>query len=258
MGNCCDSFIKIFLCLLNFVFAITGLALIALGAYVKIEAENYLDFLGNSYVTTPILFIIVGAIIFVIAFFGCCGTCSESSCMIYTYACLLIVVIIVEVGAGVAAYMLKDDLKQALSHNMKLAMDNYSKEGYGGVNKTWDFVQGELECCGVANATDWIDKFNLIPDSCCGEGNQVTASSAIPGYIMEDNEEGRTQTGQCSEDSETLFRVGCLSQLENLFVDNIVLIGAVALGIAVLQLVFITCACCIATNIYAEAKGELV
>jgi hypothetical protein len=35
-----------------------------------------------------------GVIIFVVAFFGCCGAWQESSCMIYTYAALLTIILI--------------------------------------------------------------------------------------------------------------------------------------------------------------------
>ena len=58
--GCCVGFGRTLLFIFNFIFVITGLALIGLGAFVQIEATKYLDFLGNQYTNTPVLFIIVG------------------------------------------------------------------------------------------------------------------------------------------------------------------------------------------------------
>jgi CD63 antigen len=38
--------------------------------------------------------LITGVVIFIIAFFGCCGAWRENSCMVYAYACCLIVVLV--------------------------------------------------------------------------------------------------------------------------------------------------------------------
>jgi CD63 antigen len=39
-------------------------------------------------------FFVAGVIIFIIAFFGCVGSWRENSCMVYTYALCLVVVLI--------------------------------------------------------------------------------------------------------------------------------------------------------------------
>jgi hypothetical protein len=38
-------------------------------------------------------------IIFIVAFFGCCGAWRESSCMVYTYAALLTIILIGKLSA---------------------------------------------------------------------------------------------------------------------------------------------------------------
>ena len=35
--------------------------------------SQYLDFLGDQFFNTPVFLIVVGCIIFFVAFFGCCG-----------------------------------------------------------------------------------------------------------------------------------------------------------------------------------------
>lgn len=63
---------------------IAGIGLIAAGAYVKTKLDDYSDFFGSDYVGPGILLIIVGVIIFVLAFFGCCGAIKEIYCMTMT------------------------------------------------------------------------------------------------------------------------------------------------------------------------------
>ena len=60
MENCCDSMVKYFMVLVNFLFTIAGCVLIGFGAWSQIEAKNYLNFLGENYVNTPIFIIILG------------------------------------------------------------------------------------------------------------------------------------------------------------------------------------------------------
>ena len=98
MESCCDSLFKTLLLLFNLGFALVGLVLIGFGAYVQVAAKDYLNFLSDNYLNTPVFIIILGVVIFVIAFFGCCGAVKESKCMMYTYGFLLFVILIAQVG----------------------------------------------------------------------------------------------------------------------------------------------------------------
>lgn len=86
------------------LFQIAGIGLIAAGAYVKIKLTEYYEFFGSNYMGPGILLIIVGVIIFLLAFFGCCGAIKENYCLTMTvsklaacvnsmdHSCLLIIV----------------------------------------------------------------------------------------------------------------------------------------------------------------------
>ena len=86
---------------------ISGLLLVVSGVVIQAAYKQYLDFLGYQFFSIPVLIVILGCVIFVIAFFGCCGAIKESHCMTVTFACLLGIVFIFEIVAGVAAYHLK-------------------------------------------------------------------------------------------------------------------------------------------------------
>ena len=62
METCCESLVKYFMIIVNIIFALIGAVLIGFGAYAQIEAKDYLNFLGDNYVNTPIFIIILGMI----------------------------------------------------------------------------------------------------------------------------------------------------------------------------------------------------
>lgn len=230
MENCCESMVKYFMVFFNILFTLAGCVLIGFGAWSQIAAKDYLNFLGESYVNTPIFLMVVGGIIFIVAFVGCCGACQENKCLIYTYAFLLAVILVAQIGAGIAAYMLKGDLDTEVTKNMEFGMENYNKPDFTGVTHTWDIVQKELKCCGVEAPADWhknrADVYNetQYPDSCCKAG-------MVEGCGM--------KAGVAA------FTDGCYQLFKTQFVDNIAVIGGVALGVAAVELLIVLFACCL-------------
>lgn len=58
--------------------------MVAVGAYVQYEMTDFLNFFSANINGPAILLIIIGLVIFVIAFFGCCGAIKENYCMVLT------------------------------------------------------------------------------------------------------------------------------------------------------------------------------
>jgi len=238
MENCCDSMVKYLMVFWNILFTLAGCILIGFGAWSQVGARDYLNFLGENYVNTPIFIIIVGGVIFVVAFFGCCGAWKENKCMIYTYAVFLVLILIAQIGAGIAAYMLKGDLDTEVEKNMIEGMDNYGKSDFGGVTDTWDIVQKNLKCCGVQDKNDWNihrnDTFGepgLTPDSCCEAG----------------------QVKDCGKNPDAQkYDEGCYKLFKSEFVDNIAVIGGVALGVAGVEFLVVLIACCLGRRMGAD------
>ena len=59
--------------------------------------QEFLEFFDERYSNGAILLGVGGVILFVIGFLGCCGAMKESSCMLYTFAALLSVIVVAEV-----------------------------------------------------------------------------------------------------------------------------------------------------------------
>merc|ERR1712168_1080369 len=107
----------------------------------------------------------------------------------YTYGILLAVVLIAQVGGGIAAFA-----------------------GYEGVTNTWNLVQANFKCCGVENYKDWEKRFptngtapGTVPDSCC-----------------------KAEKENCGvrPDPSSLWADGCFSKFSQTFTDNLSYVGS--------------------------------
>ena len=98
---------NLLLYLISSNFQLSGLLLIVVGGVIQGAYSQYLDFLGDQFFNTPVFLVVVGCIIFFVAFFGCCGAIKENHCMTTTFAVLMGVIFLMEIGAGIAAYKLK-------------------------------------------------------------------------------------------------------------------------------------------------------
>lgn len=69
---------------MKFLFQLTGIVIITVGLSVKAYFHEFNTLLDEKYFFVSDLLIIIGVIIFFIAFFGCCGALKENACMTST------------------------------------------------------------------------------------------------------------------------------------------------------------------------------
>jgi len=236
------KFIKYLLFFFNLLFALSGLLLIITGCVIQGAYSDYLDFLGDDFFNTPVFMIVVGCIIFFVAFFGCCGAIKENHCMTTTFAVLLGVIFLMEVGAGIAAYQLKAEVNDLIEKNMERGMAHYNETGYEGVTKTWDVVQREIGCCGTQEFRDWSnttfsDKSN-VPDSCC-----LSDIAGCGKSILTQNDDNAAMK---------VHTQGCFKSFSEQIKSNISAVGGVGIGIGILQFVGMVFAACLSRSLKKE------
>jgi len=234
--------IKFLLFGFNLIFAMTGLALIVAGGVIQGLYSQYLDFLGNTFLNTPILLVIVGVIIFAITFFGCCGAVKDNHCMIMTFAVLLALIFVIELGAGISSYVMRVKLHVIIETNMEKGLMNYNKEGSEGVTQTWDIAQHELKCCGAQDFTDWRNSTmlmadNAVPDSCC-----ITDTEHCGKGLADPNK-------PLQDVIKVIYTNGCLNKFQEMVTKNVAVVGALGVIIALIQIIGVVFACCLAKNI---------
>ncbi|XP_022905243.2 CD63 antigen [Onthophagus taurus] len=230
-GKC----VKYLLFSFNLIFFVIGIILISVGVSVKAYYHQYELFLDNQFFSAPNLLIAIGVIIFLIAFFGCCGAIKENYCMIITFSTLMILVFVLQLAAGIAGYALRNSTHSYLEQKLNDSLLSYGGENMENLNTIWDFMQRTFKCCGVNEPGDWSQNQNFnktiievpIPISCC------------------DNKPGAVDEITCriGEADDMLYTHGCLEGFGDFIRDHAKTIGAVGIGFAFVQLIGIIFAC---------------
>lgn len=235
--SCAIACVRIVLFVFNFLFCLCGLALLIPGILVETNlgsiSEKTAESIGQIE-GAAIAVIVIGSIIFVIAFFGCCGAIRESHCMIVTYSVLLLTILVIQVGIAIWAFV---SLKNLEAGTIEDALK-------GPVNEYWqkessrtevDLIQETLHCCGATGPRDWATGSGngTLPWSCCEvkEPNKHAACSYNDHYT--------TGCGQKLSDFLKMVGKG---------------LGGIALGIAGVELLGIIFALCLANSIRNEDR----
>ncbi|KAG8131253.1 hypothetical protein E2320_017834 [Naja naja] len=135
--------------------------LLYVGAHVLNAYKEYDSFLQNrGALLPPIIIIVIAVVMLVIGIVGCCATLRES-----------------KIGLGVIIAELHDSMSKAFA-----AYDGESENSH-----SVDYLQKELQCCGVQNYTDWTGTkwFNTtgnhtFPRSCCKQGPTLKNCTGQP------------------------------------------------------------------------------
>ncbi|KAL8601516.1 hypothetical protein ACOMHN_000458 [Nucella lapillus] len=226
--------VKYLLFSFNLIFVIAAIVLIAVGAFVQVKLVDYTDFFGNEYTGPGILLIVVGAFIFIVAFFGCMGALKENYCLTMSFAVLLGIIFIMMIAGGIAAYVLRNEIEEEVLTKLTAAEEKYTVSP--DVTQTWDRLQREFSCCGVESYLEW-KKWNLttvFPQSCCK----------------------REDAADCSHDSPIPENAIKTTSCEKAFVswlkEKVAIIGGVGIGLAFVMVVGVLFACCLARAIRKE------
>lgn len=232
--------IKYLLFIFNFIFVLCGLAILVVGVLVQLGKQNYFEPLEEvtSNLTLPaITLIVIGSIIFIIAFLGCCGAIRENHCMVVTFACLLLTILIIQVAISIYVFVVvknsgEIDFRKIYTTNLFMKY-NTNQEEKNFVNT----IQEGLQCCGIDKPQDFPNLLHGIP---------------IPGTCC-----GKIESDTC--DPIESYRTGCVEALEDFFNSALTVLGGVALGIAATELIGIIFALCLANSIKnTERRGYSV
>jgi CD63 antigen len=221
----------------NFLFFISGIVIIAVGAVVRVQlSENIETHTGMETLKAgPIVLIVIGSFITLIAFFGCCGAIKSNYCMLMTFAGILFVIFISEFAIGITAYVNKDTIKTELHDWMNKEVDEFNKN----VSRSnWNDYQILWECCGANNT---------VHDYC--HDNKDDKNCKLPQGCCDFTKEQISKNATCTLESKELFQRGCYDATVDFVNDNVTKIGGVGIGIAFIQLLGIVLACCLGSAV---------
>jgi len=234
-------FSKLGLFILNFLVFAVGLAVVVLASVVIHKDTTIGVLLQGGIFTLPICILIAGLIVLLIGFLGCCGAIKENSCMLKTYAAIVLVLFIAEIVLGIMVFVYTDKAEAFIQDGMT---DSFNK--YGGVDeqltKGLDVVQHDLECCGVTGFQNWQnytygkepESLNDVASGCCKEETE----GCNKGMATKSEEEAM----------KTIYTEGCYDAVKNQLMGVTIGLGAATVVLAVVQIMAICCACGLAKN----------
>lgn len=221
---------KILLTIFNFIFWVSGVAVLGLGIWMKFELFLYMELTNVYYDFAPYVLIGVGSAIVVIGSFGCLCTFKGHSSLLYVFSVFLILVFVVELATAVSVFIFREKVEDGFSNGFSEAMMTYGVDE--DKRRAVDGIQAGLMCCGKESYDDWY-KMNWtgqtpvdrVPSSCCRVKNCDGT-----GY-------------------QNIYTEGCFNILSSFIQTNFTMIGGVAIGFAFLQLFGAFLSCCLARNI---------
>ncbi|KAF2358595.1 Tetraspanin/Peripherin [Trinorchestia longiramus] len=230
-------FTKFFLFVLNFIVFVLGVGVVVLASLILSNSNDFKVLLSDGVFTLPIVLLILGLIVMLIGFFGCFGAMRESPCLLYTYATIVLVLLIAQIAVAIYLLVEKDELRGFVGDSMVKVFDGYGRDDTDLTNSI-DASQQTLKCCGVNNYTDWYSGVinsgavfvNSVPMSCCKLLNNTGCNTNL------DNKDPENL-------NSAIYTVGCTTLLFNAIDDQALwlAIGAILLGLVQLGCVLVAC-----------------
>ncbi|XP_059153744.1 tetraspanin-7-like [Physella acuta] len=241
---------KTLMMVFNFIFWVTGIVILAIGIWTKVDLYKYLELSSIYQPEAPYVLIGVGAVIVLIGSLGCCCTIKGHSLLLYMFCGFLFVVFVVELSAGIALLVYRGKLEKGFKDGLSEAIKRYDVKGEGEITRALDELQAKLVCCGIQNYTDWFNSpYSIkeqqpfsVPESCC----KVKATEC--------HHIGLKGPNATTNDIHTQ---GCHKLVVDFINGNMGPIGGVALGISFFQVLGAILAFCLAKSI-SRAKYEQV
>nr|XP_022320134.1 tetraspanin-9-like [Crassostrea virginica] len=237
-GACCA---KLILGILNTLFLLVGLALIAVGSLVLVGADflasvlkAFADIPVIANVITSAAWILIGLGIFLVLMgvLGGCGACCSIKTFLIAYVVVIVVLVLVEITF--VALLFSDTLKNMLSDPVtneikkyKDILDSSNKFVTDPQSRAMDLLFINLKCCG------WNDHNDLpsVPKTCCSSFSKAILDSADPSAI--------SSIGICSDSSPTFYKKGCYKAVMDLIDDNKPMAVGILVGIFLFQILCI-------------------
>jgi CD9 antigen len=169
----------------NFLYWLSGCIILGVGIWLRVD-ESAQEFVSKAsridiINTLSYALMIIGFIIMLIGFLGCCGAVRESQCMLATFFVVLFILFAILLGFGIWAAVEKDKFKDYTRDNLKTAVNNYYKDDE--YSTLMDYVQNFFKCCGHTNGNMDYAVVGNIPSSCHTDSYRKPCSSAFNNWI---------------------------------------------------------------------------
>ncbi|XP_043964591.1 tetraspanin-33 isoform X2 [Gambusia affinis] len=202
-----SSVVKYLLFFFNLIFWVISLVMVAVGVYAR--TVKYAEAtLASLSVDPAVMLMVVGVLMFLITFCGCVGSLRENICLLQTFCISLVVIFIIQLAAGVLGFIFSN----------------------------------KFRCCGATTYLDWSNNIYFdcnqsnpsrercsVPFSCCILSRNESVVNTMCGQGMQEREFG--------EAGKEIHTNGCIDMLVDFIHSNMFILGGIALGLAIPELV---------------------
>lgn len=231
--------VKYLLFFFNFLFWIISLVMVAIGVYARLlkHAEAALACLA---VDPAMMLMVVGILMFIITFCGCVGSLRENICLLQTFCICLTVIFLLQLAAGVLGFVFSDKARNKVTEMINKSITHYRDDI--DLQNLIDFGQREFGCCGAVTYMDWSQNmyFNCttenpsrercsVPFSCCIITKQKDVINSMCGQGMQELDYLKA--------GNDIYTNGCIDKIVNWIHSNLFILGGIAMGLAIPQLV---------------------
>ncbi|XP_062563012.1 CD151 antigen-like [Armigeres subalbatus] len=247
-SDCCSiNFVKYVLHIFNIIFFMSGLVIMGITVWTVFWKHQYISLLSTTnYAIGTYSLLAAGLLALIGGIIGCCGVWREQRPMLLLYTFILLFVFLLEAIVGGLAYLYETQIELELQHSLNSTF----MEQYGvSVRQTEaiDRMQQEFGCCGAVRFEDWrysvwlrSRRKDLIRPT---EGRRVPDSCCI------------SMTPKCglSDGPSNIPYTGCIYKMADDLKHHLILLGAIGLGICVIQVFGMILSCCL----YVKLKDVL-
>jgi len=267
--------IRLLIILFNLAFVVIGAVLLGIGIYaVKDPKMQQLRPLLNPDITSKysqtlsnieifaIILIIIGGILLLIGFLGCCGAIKGFRFLHILYAVIIGGIILAEIAILIVYIIYQNRFKTEFVNKLQESIVKYyvgppinNSTSTNSISLAWDFAQFNLQCCGAINKNDYLNTTNwnrtdpyqpnatlIVPFTCCPL-NSPKNWNGLPTNMSEAN--------TCAIEGVNAYSQGCYDSIINLLAQykTYVIIGGVIVGVVeILAFIF-------AILLYCRKKG---
>ncbi|KAJ8301088.1 hypothetical protein KUTeg_020075 [Tegillarca granosa] len=236
----CGKFLKYSMFMFNFVILISGCGLVGFGIYTRtnqLGITSVSSVLGANLVDTlSLILIIVGSIVVLLSFLGCCGAIKEVRCMLVTFFGLLLFMLVGFIVCGILIYAFRGKIeKMTLSRLKESLLTGYGKDN--DVTKAWDSMQH------IVNHP-MPGGIQYIPESCCKDPENTPNKTKCVGQTVDMLAPKFGPPVRPNSFNDQMYTHGCYTVVEKFFSSNIKILSgliAVITFLMILGMVFSIC-----------------
>ncbi|XP_060779681.1 tetraspanin-33b [Neoarius graeffei] len=230
--------IRYFLFLFSFLFWVFSLCIVAIGIYATVQKAA--GPVRDTFLIDPaIILIVVGVVMFFITYCGCIGALQENIHLLKTFSFSLSLVFLTQLIIAILSFFYSEQTQDALGEFVKKAIVHYHDDL--DLQNVMDYIQQEFRCCGWNNYTDW--SWNIyfkcnqsnpnkercaVPLSCCTPVPRETVINPMCGFGV--------QTQKYLEAAQSIYTEGCADGAVTWIESHLLLVGTLALGLALPQI----------------------